>query len=100
VHVHPLDLPLVADGAAESLQARGARLLARPDIARGGVVVESDLGAIDARIATRWAQAAAALGTQEPWSVDEGGSPGADATARPAATAAQRQEPSPGAGLE
>jgi flagellar assembly protein FliH len=67
VHVHPLDLPLVADGAAEALQARGARLLARPDIERGGVVIESDLGAIDARIATRWAQAAAALGTQEPW---------------------------------
>jgi flagellar assembly protein FliH len=67
VHVHPLDLPLVADGAAEALQARGARLLARPDIERGGVLIESDLGAIDARIATRWAQAAAALGTLEPW---------------------------------
>jgi flagellar assembly protein FliH len=94
VHVHPLDLPLVADGAAESLQARGARLLARPDIARGGVVVESDLGAIDARIATRWAQAAAALGTQEPWAADDGGtgSPG-----RPAS--AERPGPSPAEGL-
>jgi len=71
VHVHPLDLPLVADGAAEALQARGARLLARPDIERGGVVVESDLGAIDAQIATRWAQAAGALGTPEPWAADD-----------------------------
>jgi flagellar assembly protein FliH len=75
VHVHPLDLPLVADGAAEALQARGARLLARPDIERGGVLVESDLGAIDARIATRWAQAAAALGEGDPW--HDGGSPAA-----------------------
>jgi flagellar assembly protein FliH len=67
VYVHPHDLPLVADGAAEALQSRGARLLPRPDIERGGVMVESDVGSIDARIASRWAQAAAALGTREAW---------------------------------
>jgi flagellar assembly protein FliH len=70
VHVHPLDLPLVADGAAEALEARGARLMAKPDIARGGVIVESDVGSVDARIATRWAQAAGALGSDEPWDED------------------------------
>jgi flagellar assembly protein FliH len=79
VHVHPLDLPLVADGAADALQARGARLLARPDIERGGVLVESDLGAVDARIATRWAQAAGALGTPEPWLAADAASPGGPA---------------------
>ena len=63
VHVHPLDLPLVAEGAEESLQARGARLTADTGIERGGVLVQSDVGAIDARIAQRWAQAAAALGS-------------------------------------
>jgi flagellar assembly protein FliH len=68
VQVHPQDLPLVAEGADEALQARGARLLANPGIERGGVLVESDVGAIDARIASRWAQAAAALGSTEPWS--------------------------------
>ncbi len=68
VQVHPLDLPLVAEGADEALQARGARLLASPAIERGGVLVESDVGAVDARIASRWAQAAAALGSDEPWS--------------------------------
>ena len=67
VQVHPQDLPLVAEGADEALQARGARLLANPGIERGGVLVESDVGAIDARIASRWAQAAAALGSAEPW---------------------------------
>lgn len=67
LHVHPLDLPLVNTGAAEVLQARGARVLAQPGIARGGCRVESDAGAIDARIATRWAQAAGALGSEEPW---------------------------------
>ena len=69
VHVHPEDLPLVADGAEEALAARGARLQADTTIARGGVLVHSDVGNIDARIATRWAQAAAALG----------GPPGSDA---------------------
>jgi flagellar assembly protein FliH len=66
VHVHPLDLPLVAEGAEGALAARGARLAAHPEIQRGGVLVQSDVGAVDARIATRWAQAAAALGSQEP----------------------------------
>jgi flagellar assembly protein FliH len=66
VQVHPHDLPLVAEGAAEALAARGARLQANPAIERGGVLVQSDVGAIDARIASRWAQAAAALGSLEP----------------------------------
>jgi flagellar assembly protein FliH len=65
VHVHPLDLPLVAEGAEEALQARGGRLLASPTVERGGVRVESDVGAVDASIATRWRQAAAALGGED-----------------------------------
>lgn len=71
VQVHPLDLPLVAEGAEEALSARGARLAANPAIERGGVLVHSDVGAVDARIAARWAQAAAALGSQEPLADDE-----------------------------
>ena len=67
VLVHPDDHPLVAAGAEEALQARGARLLASPDIERGGCVVESDLGCIDARIDARWRQAAAVLGGELPW---------------------------------
>lgn len=67
LQVNPQDLPLVAEGAEEALKARGARLLSNPAIERGGVLVESDLGAIDARIAQRWTQAAAALGTDTAW---------------------------------
>ena len=48
VQVHPLDLPLVAEGAEEALKARGARLLPNPAIERGGVLVESDVGSVDA----------------------------------------------------
>ncbi|GAB4037565.1 MAG: flagellar assembly protein FliH [Rubrivivax sp.] len=68
LQVHPDDLPLVAEGAGELLRARGARLVADATIERGGCRVESDLGAVDARIATRWQQAASALGSQERWS--------------------------------
>ncbi len=63
VQVHPQDLPLVQEGAAEALALRGARLVPSGSIARGGVLVHSDVGSIDARIAGRWAQAAAALGS-------------------------------------
>jgi flagellar assembly protein FliH len=66
VQVHPQDLPLVAEGAAEILAARGARLTAQADVQRGGVLVHSDVGSVDARIAVRWAQAAAALGATLP----------------------------------
>jgi flagellar assembly protein FliH len=76
VQVHPHDLPLVAEGAAEVLAARGARLQADPDIERGGVLVHSDVGAIDARIASRWAQAAAALGSIEALDGGEAEPPG------------------------
>ncbi len=72
VHVNPQDQPLVAEGAAEALQARGARLMANSTIARGGCLIESDAGSIDARIEARWAQAAAALGQDVPWSDREG----------------------------
>jgi flagellar assembly protein FliH len=71
VQVHPQDLPLVSEGAAEALALRGARLVASSSIARGGVLVHSDVGSIDARIAGRWAQAAAALGSTLPLDADD-----------------------------
>jgi flagellar assembly protein FliH len=67
VHVNPQDHELVAQGAAEALQARGARLMASAKVARGGVLIESDAGSIDARIESRWEQAAAALGQDVAW---------------------------------
>ena len=67
VRVHPDDLPLVAEGAGEALQARGARLQADPSIQRGGCSVESDAGTIDATIENRWARAVQAVGHALPW---------------------------------
>jgi flagellar assembly protein FliH len=66
VQVHPADLPLVSEGADEALKSRGARLVPNPAIERGGVLVASDVGTVDARLATRWAQAAANLGSDAP----------------------------------
>ncbi|WP_280152157.1 FliH/SctL family protein [Piscinibacter sp. XHJ-5] len=71
VRVHPDDQPLVAQGASEVLAARGARLVADASIARGGCLVESDIGVVDASIAARWKRAVAALGCEEAWEASE-----------------------------
>jgi len=62
VKVHPEDLVAVEQGCADAFEARGARLIADTHIERGGCLVESDLGVVDARLATRWASAVAAMG--------------------------------------
>ena len=61
VRVHPDDQPLVAQGAADVLQARSARLIADPAIARGGCLVDSDIASVDGTVASRWRRAAASL---------------------------------------
>lgn len=71
IHVHPDDEPLVKGGAGDAIAARGARLVADASIARGGCRVESDIGVIDATVATRWARALGALGAAMPF--DDGG---------------------------
>jgi len=79
VRVHPDDHVLVAAGAGETLAARGARLVADAQIARGGCKVDSDIGGVDATIEERWRRAAAALGCDDAWSdgagPEAGGSP-------------------------
>ena len=67
VRVHPDDQPLVAQGAADVLAARGARLVADAQIARGGCLVESDIGVLDATLQARWSRCAAALGNTGDW---------------------------------
>lgn len=62
VRVNPEEHHLVATGTTDVLAARGARLVADAQVARGGCLIESDIGAVDARVATRWERATAALG--------------------------------------
>ncbi len=74
LHLHPQDHALVhaliQEGAVPALQDRGARVQAKADLARGDCLVETDLGSVDARVATRWAQATANLGLQTKLSDD------------------------------
>ncbi|MBC8058309.1 MAG: flagellar assembly protein FliH, partial [Rhizobiales bacterium] len=80
LRVHPDDHRFVAQGAAEVLAARGARLLADASMSRGGVLVESDIGVIDASLEARWRRAAASLGCDEGWSGESPSDPdGAEA---------------------
>ncbi len=67
LRVHPDDHTLVAQGAAEVIAARGARLLGDASMARGGCLVESDIGVIDASLDARWRRAAASIGIDESW---------------------------------
>jgi flagellar assembly protein FliH len=67
LRVHSDDHPLVLLGAAEVLAARGVRLLADDSVTRGGCLVESDIGMVDATIEARWRRATASLGCDAPW---------------------------------
>ena len=88
LRVHPDDHPLVALGAGDVLAARGARLLADAAISRGGVLVESDIGVVDASLEARWRRAAASLGCDEAWAGEV-----ATSAATGAASDAQGTEP-------
>jgi flagellar assembly protein FliH len=83
LRVHPDDHALVAQGTGEALAARGARLVADATLVRGGCLVDSDIGAIDATLQTRWERAAAALGCASAWEADA--PPSTDASEDPGA---------------
>jgi flagellar assembly protein FliH len=67
LRVHPDDYALIALGSAEAIAARGARLVADAQVARGGCRLESDIGLVDATIDERWRRAVASLGSELPW---------------------------------
>lgn len=75
IHVHPDDLALVRDGITETLAAREARLIADHAVTRGGCVVQSTAGQVDASIERRWHAASAALGGATPLHPDETAGP-------------------------
>ncbi len=77
VHLHPDDQSLVAQHAGEALASRGARLVADAAIARGGCVVETEVGVIDAGIDARWRRATETMG--RPSEYDATGTEGHDA---------------------
>lgn len=75
LRVNPDDAELVASGAGDDLKARAVQLVPDAEIERGGCRVESDLGQVDASIATRWAHAAAVFDVPLAWDAAEAASP-------------------------
>lgn len=67
VRLHPDDHAVVSHTLKESLHARGGKLLADPNITRGGCVVESDIAVVDASVEARWKRVAALLGSEDEW---------------------------------
>jgi len=67
LRVHPDDHALIAAGSADAIAARGARLVADAQIARGGCRIESDIGLVDATVDERWRRAVASLGSDLAW---------------------------------
>lgn len=67
LRMNPQDLALIEEGAGPALRARDVIMQADAAITQGGCVVESDLGQVDARIESRWAQAMAIFGAHQPW---------------------------------
>lgn len=62
LHVHPDDRPLVEQGAGELLSRRAVTLVDDGHLTRGGCVLRSEVGQVDAQVETRWAQATQRLG--------------------------------------
>lgn len=69
--VNPEDYALLAEHAAQDLKPRQVQLVSDARMARGGCLVESDIGTIDATVATRWRKACANLGRQQAWAGEE-----------------------------
>ena len=90
LRVHPDDHKLVSQGAAEVIAARGARLLGDAAMARGGCLVESDIGVIDASLDVRWRRAAASLGIDESWDDPAAPEVGSDGSPLPAGAGRDR----------
>jgi len=100
LRVNPGDLAHVLQGADDAIKGRDVRLLADAAVEAGGCVLESDLGQIDARIASRWAQAAAVYGCDDAWAATDadggaGGGSASDSDSGSDGDAPSRQEPRP-----
>ena len=92
LRMHPQDLALIESGAGEDLRARHVLLLADAALSRGGCVVETDMGEVDARVESRWQQAAGLFGLPLDW--DTPAPPkGRGAAAAPAAAPAATPQP-------
>lgn len=71
LRVHPDDRALVTAELQERLATQDIRLVADAGLAPGDCQVESDIGSVDAGVATRWRRAAASMGRDSDWRAQE-----------------------------
>jgi flagellar assembly protein FliH len=67
LRLHPEDAALVRELAGEALHASSWNIVEDPTIARGGCVVTSSHGEVDATLDARWRRVVGALGRDEGW---------------------------------
>ncbi len=65
--VNPEDAAIVEANLGEALTEAGWRIVPDDTVARGGCRVRTRLGEIDASLETRWRNACAAIGMDDPW---------------------------------
>ena len=65
--LHPLDAALVRDLSGESLKASGWIIVEDASMARGGCVVSTSHGEVDATLDARWRRIVGALGRDDGW---------------------------------
>jgi flagellar assembly protein FliH len=78
LRLHPLDAALVRELAGEALRASAWNIVEDMTIARGGCVVSSSHGEVDATLDARWRRIVGALGRDEGWLAN----PASDSTTR------------------
>lgn len=62
LHLHPEDLALVQQGAPELVSRPNLVLVPAPTLSRGGCLLQSAVGSVDAGIDTRWSHALQRMG--------------------------------------
>jgi flagellar assembly protein FliH len=67
LHLHPDDHALVQAHVGATLAERGVRLMPDAGLARGGCVLDTEVGVIDASLEARWRRAVAAMGRDSDW---------------------------------
>jgi len=67
IHLNPADVALIDSFNEKQITQTGHRIQEDAQLARGDVVIEAGNTHLDARLATRWQHALAALGQDLPW---------------------------------
>jgi flagellar assembly protein FliH len=67
VRIHPSDAELFGEALAPLLTRHQASLLLDSEVERGGCLVDTPTGRVDATVAARWQDTLAGMGLQEPW---------------------------------